>query len=323
MSEEKDEKAAATASAVDAMKGVLEKATADAAVKETKAAEQPAQDATPEAKEEAKTTPETPETTWTPRELNAAKKFGLDEAALTALGAEAPKVLARLVKADSSIGERYARIGKTERDLRQRAEAKPAKAEPEEEAPIEVPGDAELEKLFDPEVFGEQPAKLLTRLVKDSVRRDKEAQEAQVREAERFKAEVAEKAHDIIKGLDAEIYSELGGGESSKELLDGGPEITAREAVIEDAINRMLGRWTAAGEAMEMDDAIQESLMAKYPESYAKAWAKRNVKTGGDKRDLVSSRASGAQHAPASDPRKEAIAAMQDVAAKHGYGLPV
>lgn len=249
------------------------------------------------------------ESTWNPRELSAMKAFGETPESIQEYGAKAKGIVARLVKNHSAIGKGLSRVGQLMRQAR--AE------KPPEDPSLKVPGDEELDKLFDPD---DEREKLLKRAVKTALRTEQAESTSQRRQAEAFETDFAESAHELFASLDAGTYPEIGGGQAAEDVAEGGPEAEARQAIIDEALNRVLGHFADTGQKMSIEDAVQQALLVKYPEAYAKSWARQQARGSAGSRAVM--RPTGSRAVALGDPRSEAIRRVQEAGARHGMNIP-
>lgn len=169
------------------------------------------------------------------REVNAARKFGLDEedlAVLTALGDRGRQLVERLVKADSDLGRRYSRIGRAERVLgRSSSPASDGARGDDDWAGMA----RQLRQLR------EQVAELV--------------QDVQHTRA----GHQSEAAERCFAGLDPEVYSEFGRGRS-EDLEADSPELRKRQELLTKAAEIRRGYELVHGKPMDGDESLRQAL---------------------------------------------------------------
>ena len=177
------------------------------------------------------------------RELEAARKFGLDDqdvAALVALGDSGRQLVGRLVKVDSDLGRRYSRIGRAERaqgrDSSPAGDGAAVVGRPADRGDDEWAGMAQqLQRLR------EQVAELVQDLQQNRTGQQSEA-------AERFFA-----------ALDPEVYTEFGSGKS-EELSADSPELRRRQELLTKAAEIRRGYELVHGEPLDTDESLRQAL---------------------------------------------------------------
>ena len=208
---------------------------------------------------------EATEPTFTTKELNAAQRAGFDEDFLTALGDRARPLVENLVKSQSDIGRRYAKIGQAERNARKREEETGKESADEERKP-----------LFDPaEYEGDEYATAFNTM--DGRVHQLEGQLAQFSQDKQEQDDMrAMKDADAWLGqLEGKGFEELGDG-PTMSLDPDSPEYEARAKLYGKADQLQVGFRAAEGEDMAQEEALAQAFAILYPG--AQTEAKRDKK---------------------------------------------
>ena len=214
--------------------------------------------------EEAESTDDSSEPTWTPQEISAAKRFGLSEEDYQALGEKGKDFAARLAKTQSDIGRRYSELGRAESAAR---DAPEVKSEPTIE---------KFEHTFSEDIYGPEEAAALTQLA-TSFNRMQAMMEGVHKSSKAAEAAETERAADaFFVSLDTKTYPEFGEGRGA-ELDRDGSELEARNRVFDKAVQLSLGHERATGIPMDFEDALQQALLIEAPNAQVET-ARRNAR---------------------------------------------
>jgi len=249
------------------------------------------------------TEPPGDETQLTARQQNAARRYGLGDEDLAALGDKAGAVLDKLAAAHSDIGRRYSEIGRAQRQA-------PPEKKPEGKDQGADPGEA----LFDPDVWGDEGSKANKAFA--ALRQEF----ASLREfVDEYRTEQrGREADEFFAGLPKGMYPELGLGRIS-DVGEDSPEAEARAEIIEQAVLQQAGHEAVRGKALPFKDALKEALAVKYPDAPAKA-ARQAAADAKKRRSEQSTARPGSPRGTERKltPEEKAAKAIEQWEAKHG-----
>ena len=232
--------------------------------------------------EEASDAPDTPATTpadheptFTQKQFNAAKRFGVATTHedmtewVAALGDRAPEALEKLSAAHSQ-------VGRTFQKLQQRMAAPPDPAPgagdrpPAADADEPETADAEFseEDFYTPEAAEKANARFAA-LERQLAEQRAVIEQWRSAESSAVETRVRQESENWFIGDSAGMYEALGSGPS--DALDpDGPENAARDAVFEKAKVLDLG-YAATGQQMPWQELLDEAASTIYPEARATA----------------------------------------------------
>jgi len=218
---------------------------------------------------------------FTPRQVGAARKFGLaadNLAALAELGDKGRSLLDRLVKADSELGRRYSRLGRAEQAAPGAASQKAGADDPEASCvstgsasrhprptagASSLPGPCPSDEPPVPQGEAAEQAAEMERLrgqVSQLTRAAEESQAAREQaEAERFFAR-----------LDPEVYDGFGRG-PSQALPEGSPSRQRRQELLGKAAEIRRGRQALRSEELGVEESLAQALAILAPGAAARA----------------------------------------------------
>lgn len=229
---------------------------------------------------------------FTPKQLNAMKRFGVDSEELEAMGEAGVALADKLAKMHSDYGRMTSEIGKA------KAALKAGDTEPEE-------------KSFSPEEWGEEAADRLNSMDARLAKFESYYEQEQNRRTE-------QEYDNYFAGLSGTDYPQFGKG-SMSELIDDSPEAVARNTLIDKAREIQAGRQVVTGNEMPMNEALSEALAVVAAGSQEKIIRKKLKKEVTKRSKQLTSRPSGVGPKTAAQSEKDIEKALDAKFKARGY----
>jgi len=212
--------------------------------------------------------------------LNALKSAKLDAAEIAELAKKNPEVMP-LVNAIREMrtreGKAYGTSGRKDAEITelkaQLEEAQAQRTKPKEDSEEPDESDAgDEEAIFDPDIYGEEPAKALTAMQSEMKELRAERDETRQFIQTQQERQQAERLDKFFAGLDGQMYPEFGDGKFS-DLRDSdpdAPEFAAMQKVVRLAVRQQDGA-AKNGEELSDREALDDALHLYNPDAKTKA----------------------------------------------------